>query len=93
MGEVEFITLFKSFGPLVVFLAYFIWRDKAREERLGKRLDEVQDRQATTFLTVIQDNTKAMQAAAAATQQSAAAMERLTSTVEAMERASTRERV
>jgi hypothetical protein len=61
MNELDIISLVKQLGPFVGLLGFFIWRDKQREERLGTRLDAMQDRYATTMETIVRDNSKAMQ--------------------------------
>lgn len=56
----------KQFGPLVVAVIFFIWRDYKREERLGKRLDKITDQHNEVMATIVKDNTKAMEEVALA---------------------------
>lgn len=71
MGELELLGLLKAGGPIVLLLGFMLWRDKTaeekreardreREERLGKRLDDMSDRYAVTMETIVKDNTAAM---------------------------------
>jgi hypothetical protein len=60
MTEVDLLSLLKQFGPFVGLLGFFVWRDKAREERLGMRLDAMQDRYATTMEGIAKDSILAM---------------------------------
>lgn len=75
MGEADFLSLLKQFGPLVVFLGYFILRDKVREDRLAARLDTMQDRYAQTMETIVKENTKAANESVAATNRLCEALE------------------
>jgi hypothetical protein len=59
-----FLTLIKQVGPIAALLLFFVYRDKQREERLGARLDQMQDRYANTMETIVKDNTKAMESSA-----------------------------
>lgn len=77
MSELELLALLKQFGPFVILLGFFIYRDKQREERLGARLDMMQDRFANTMETVVKDNTKAQEAVALATNSQTRILERL----------------
>lgn len=61
MTEVDIISLIKQLGPFIGLLAFFVWRDKQREERLGCRLDTMQDRYATTMEGIVKDNSTSMQ--------------------------------
>ena len=66
MFDPAFMEVLKQFGPFVALLVFFIWRDKQREERLGARLDAMQDRYAVTMETIVKDNTGAMESMAEA---------------------------
>lgn len=63
------IALIKQFGPMLVAVVFFIWRDWKREDRLMKRIDKLEDEQRDVLLPlvtnctrVISENTSVMQA-------------------------------
>lgn len=84
MDEATFFALLKQFGPFVMLLGFFVWRDKQREERLGARLDTMQDRYAATMETIVKDNTGAMSAMADAAKDTAIAVASNTQAVNAL---------
>ena len=69
-GEVgDAIALVKQFGPMLVAVVFFIWRDWKREDRLMKRIDKLEDEQRNVILPlvtkcteVISENTTVMEA-------------------------------
>ncbi len=69
-GEVgDAIALVKQFGPMLVAVVFFIWRDWKREDRLMKRIDKLEDEQRNVILPlvtkcteVISENTAVMEA-------------------------------
>ena len=69
-GEVaDAIALIKQFGPMLVAVVFFIWRDWKREDRLMKRIDKLEDEQRNVILPlvrqcteVISENTTVMEA-------------------------------
>lgn len=71
MTELELMALLKQFGLTAMLIGYFIWRDGQREVRLGKRLDDMQDRHSNVLETVVKDNTLAMHASAKASEAAA----------------------
>lgn len=68
-GEVaDAIALVKQFGPMLVAVVFFIWRDWKREDRLMKRIDKLEDEQRNVILPlvtkcteVISENTAVME--------------------------------
>ncbi len=68
-GEVgDAIALVKQFGPMLVAVVFFIWRDWKREDRLMKRIDKLEDEQrevimplVTQCTAVISKNTEVME--------------------------------
>ena len=68
-GEVgDAIALVKQFGPMLVAVIFFIWRDWKREDRLMKRIDKLEDEQrevimplVTQCTAVISKNTEVME--------------------------------
>jgi hypothetical protein len=69
-GEIaDAIALVKQFGPMLVAVVFFIWRDWKREDRLMKRIDKLEDEQRNVILPlvtkctgVIAENTTVMEA-------------------------------
>jgi hypothetical protein len=69
-GEIaDAIALVKQFGPMLVAVVFFIWRDWKREDRLMKRIDKLEDEQRNVILPlvakcteVISENTTVMEA-------------------------------
>ena len=67
-GELaDAIALVKQFGPMLVAVIFFIWRDWKREDRLMKRIDKLEDEQrevimplVTQCTSVISKNTEVM---------------------------------
>jgi len=58
--QVNLVQLLQQFGLPVVLVVFFVWRNSKREERMGRRMDELQDFQNTTLLQCVVDNTTAM---------------------------------
>ena len=53
-GEIgDAIALVKQFGPMLVAVIFFIWRDWKREDRLMKRIDKLEDEQRTVILPLV----------------------------------------
>lgn len=48
-------------GVPVTLVLFFVFWSRDRENKLGKRLDDVQDRQTELLRTVIVENTRALQ--------------------------------
>ncbi len=54
------IELAKTFGPSVAFMAFMLWRDARREDRMAKALDDQQKELSvlnTRGITAIEQNT------------------------------------
>jgi hypothetical protein len=45
----DLIEVAKQLGPFAGLLVFFVWRDAKREERLGARLDAMQERYAAAM--------------------------------------------
>jgi hypothetical protein len=53
-GEVgDAIALVKQFGPMLVAVVFFIWRDWKREDRLMKRIDKLEDEQREVIMPLV----------------------------------------
>lgn len=45
--------LLKTFGPLLVAVIFFIWRDAKREDKLLNRVKELEDEQRNVILPLV----------------------------------------
>jgi len=61
----DYIELFKEFGPLIGIVLFFIWRDWKREDKLVERVETLEKYQQETLaalakecITVIAANTQ-----------------------------------
>ena len=64
----DLMWLLKQFGPLLIAVIFFLWRDYRREDRLAARIETLEDEQRDVLLpqvekcsTVIAQNTVVMQ--------------------------------
>ena len=64
----DLMWLVKQFGPLLIAVIFFLWRDYRREDRLAARIETLEDEQREVLLplvehcsTVIAQNTVVMQ--------------------------------
>lgn len=53
MDPLSLLELVKQFGPLAV--AFFLWRDFKREDRLSSRINQLEDEQRNTILPLVQE--------------------------------------
>lgn len=49
------IQLIKQFGPLLVAVIFFIWRDWKREDRLMKRIEKLEGEQRDVILPLVKE--------------------------------------
>lgn len=49
--------LFQTFGPLLVAVVFFIWRDARREDRLTTRIKQLEDEQRDIILPLVKEST------------------------------------
>jgi hypothetical protein len=49
------ILLIKQFGPFLLAVVFFLWRDYKREDRLSNRLDHLEDEQREVILPLVKD--------------------------------------
>lgn len=49
------IQLIKQFGPLLVAVVFFIWRDWKREDRLMKRIERLEGEQRDVILPLVKE--------------------------------------
>lgn len=56
VGELgDAIALVKQFGPFFLAVIFFLWRDYKREDRLAKRIDELENEQRNVVLPLVKD--------------------------------------
>lgn len=65
------LTYGKAYGPLVVAIVFFLWRDWKREDRLTARIDQLEDHQREVILPLVEKCTEVIT-------RNTAALERLT---------------
>lgn len=56
----DFIALAKEWGIPLAFVAFFIWRDWKREDRLWQKYDQITSYQKDKLETLIETATKAI---------------------------------
>jgi len=49
------MMLIKQFGPFLLAVVFFLWRDWRREDRLSNRLDQLEDEQREVILPLVMD--------------------------------------
>ncbi len=50
--------LCRHFGPLLIAVIFFIWRDWRREDRMSQRIDALEDEQRQIILPMVEKCTK-----------------------------------
>ncbi|REJ65635.1 MAG: hypothetical protein DWQ31_16985 [Planctomycetota bacterium] len=59
MGDFEdLMWLCRHFGPLLIAVIFFIWRDWRREDRMSQRIDALEDEQRQIILPMVEKCTK-----------------------------------
>jgi hypothetical protein len=48
--------LLQNFGPLLVAIVFFIWRDYRREDRLSGRIQQLEDEQREVILPLVKES-------------------------------------
>ena len=69
--------LLKTFGPLLVAVIFFIWRDYRREDRLAARVKQLEDEQRDVILPLVKETTEVITRNTEVMQQNIKVMERL----------------
>jgi hypothetical protein len=54
---IDAISLIKLYGPTLVAVVFFLWRDWQREGRLSQRIDALQEEQRDILLPMIKEAT------------------------------------
>jgi len=73
----DFGWLLKNFGPLLLAVIFFLWRDYRREDRLLTRINVLEDEQRTVILPLVTNCTEVITKNTQVMEQSSKAMERL----------------
>jgi hypothetical protein len=69
--------LLKTFGPLLVAVCFFIWRDARREDKLLTRVKELEDEQRNVVLPLVKDCAEVITRNTEVMEQNVKVMERL----------------
>jgi len=84
MEQVGFIRAFgdlnwllQTFGPLLVAVVFFIWRDARREDRLTARIKQLEDEQRDIILPLVKESTAVIVRNTTVMEQNFKLMERL----------------
>jgi hypothetical protein len=51
------IWVIKTYGPFLLAVCFFIWRDYKREDRLSTRINELEEEQRNVILPLVRDCT------------------------------------
>ena len=73
----NFGWLLKTFGPLLVAVIFFIWRDYRREDKLLTRVKELEDEQRKVILPLVQSCTEVITRSTQVMERNTQVMERL----------------
>jgi hypothetical protein len=52
-----FLSLLREFGPLIAAIGFFIWRDWKREDRMTKRITDLEKQNIETILPLVTECT------------------------------------
>jgi hypothetical protein len=55
------LELTKQFGPLLVAVIFFIWRDWKREDRLMRRIEKLEDEHRNIVLPLVKKSTEVIE--------------------------------
>lgn len=50
----DLMWLLKQFGPLLIAVIFFLWRDYRREDRLAARIETLEDEQREVLLPLVE---------------------------------------
>ncbi len=71
--------LLRNFGPLLVAVIFFIWRDFRREGKLTKRIEQLEDGQREVILPLVRETAEVIARNTAVMEQNIRVMGRLES--------------
>jgi membrane protein implicated in regulation of membrane protease activity len=69
--------LLETFGPLLVAVIFFIWRDYRREDKLTRRIEQLENEQRAVILPLVRETTEVIVRNTEVMQQNVRVMERL----------------
>lgn len=52
-----FMQILQEYGPLIAAVAFFLWRDYKREDRLSTRVEKLEDEQRHIILPLVEKST------------------------------------
>jgi hypothetical protein len=81
-GLTEMGWLLQNFGPLLTAVVFFIWRDFRREDKLSKRIKELEDEQRKVILPLVKNCTEVITKSTQVMEQNTKVMERLESVID-----------
>lgn len=56
----EWMPLIRDVGVPLALVVFFVWQSKLREDRMTKRMDELEDYQRNRMETALRENTSVM---------------------------------
>ena len=74
--------LLQNFGPLLTAVVFFIWRDYRREDRLSKRINELEDEQREIILPLVTSCTEVITKNTDVMEQNTQVMQRLENVID-----------
>ena len=74
--------LLQNFGPLLTAVVFFIWRDYRREDRLSKRINELEDEQREVILPLVTSCTEVITKNTDVMEQNTQVMQRLENVID-----------
>jgi len=74
---VDFGWLLKNFGPLLIAVIFFIWRDYRREDKLTQRIDELEEEQRKVILPLVKETSEVITRNTEVLRQNTRVMDRL----------------
>lgn len=75
----DVFALIKTFGPLGIAVAFFMWRDWKREDTLTSRIQDLETRQQEIILPLVRETSEIIAQNTAVMSQNIRVMERLES--------------
>lgn len=51
------VAIIKTYGPFLVAVAFFLWRDHRREDRMGARIERLEDEMREVMLPLVERTT------------------------------------
>lgn len=51
----DFLSIAKSFGPVASVVAFFLWRDFLREDRMATRINQLEDELRNVVMPLVKE--------------------------------------